>query len=147
MPGKVNPVMAEMLTMVCFDVVGRDATVALCAQAGQLELNVMMPGLAHALLPAERQLARALDAFTLRCVDGLEADAERCARYAQQSPQLVTALAPRLGYARAAELAKQAVAEGRTVRELAIAQKLITAAEADRLLDPRPLTEPETRAR
>jgi len=145
MPGKVNPVMAEMLTMVCFDVVGRDTTVALAAQAGQLELNVMMPVIAHALLPAERHLATAINAFTERCIHGLEADIERCTHYAQQSPQLVTALAPRLGYARAAELAKQAVAQHKTVKELAVSQGLITAQEADRLLDPRPLTEPEVR--
>ncbi|MBS2029412.1 MAG: aspartate ammonia-lyase [Deltaproteobacteria bacterium] len=145
MPGKVNPVMAEMLTMVCFDVVGRDTTVALAAQAGQLELNVMMPVIAYALLPAEKHLAQGIAAFTERGVRGLEADVERCAHYAQQSPQLVTALAPRLGYARAAELAKQAVAQRRTVKSLAVEQGLLTAQEAERLLDPKPLTEPEVR--
>jgi aspartate ammonia-lyase len=146
MPGKVNPVMAEMLCMVCFDVIGRDTTVALAAQAGQLELNVMMPVVAHALLPAEQQLARALQSFTVRCVQGLAADQARCALYAQQSPQLVTALAPRLGYARAAELAKEAVRTGKTVKALVVEQGLLTQADADRLLDPRPLTEPEHRS-
>jgi len=145
MPGKVNPVMAEMLAMVCFDVIGRDATVALAAQAGQLELNVMMPAVAHALLPALSQLAAAVTAFTQRCVVGLQADASRCARYAHQSPQLVTALAPRLGYAQSAEIAKQAVAERRTIREVVVERGLLSDDEAAALLDPRPLTEPETR--
>ena len=145
MPGKVNPVMAEMLTMVCFDVIGRDTTVSLATQAGQLELNVMMPVVAYALLPAEQHLARAVAAFTVRCVQGLQADERRCAEYAHQSPQLVTALAPRIGYAAAAELAKRAVAQRRSIRELVVEQGLLSDEEAGRLLDPRPLTESEVR--
>ena len=89
--------------------------------------------------------ARALQAFTVRCVQGLAADEARCALYAQQSPQLVTALAPRLGYALAAELAKEAVKSGKTVKALVVEHGLLTQAEAERLLDPRPLTEPEHR--
>ena len=107
MPGKVNPVMAEMLTMVCFDALGRDATVTFAAQAGQLELNVMMPVVASALLPAEDHLTQALSAFTRRCIQGMKADLDRCSGYAHRSPQLVTALVPRLGYARAAEIPRR----------------------------------------
>jgi fumarate hydratase, class II len=131
-----------MLAMVCFDVVGRDATVGLAAQAGQLELNVMMPAVAHALLPGLDYLAAALKAFRTRCIEGLRADAARCEAYAHRSPQLVTALVPRLGYARAAELAKRAVAEGRAIGEVAVEEGLLTEEEAKDALNPLALTEP-----
>ena len=142
MPGKVNPVMAEMLTMVCFQVIGHDVTIAMAAQAGQLELNVMMPVIAHALLQSLDILAHGIAAFTSRCVSGIQADTERCRRYAEETMALVTALTPRIGYERAAALAGEAWSSGRSVRDVAAAQGLLTPAELSELLDPRRLTEP-----
>ena len=142
MPGKVNPVMAEMLTMVCFQVIGHDVTIAMAAQAGQLELNVMMPVIAHALLQSLDILAHGIAAFTSRCVSGIQADTERCRRYAEETMALVTALTPRIGYERAAALAGEAWSSGRSVREVAAAQGLLTPAELSELMDPRRLTEP-----
>ncbi|RPI09789.1 MAG: aspartate ammonia-lyase [Zetaproteobacteria bacterium] len=142
MPGKVNPVMAEMLTMVCFQAIGHDLTIALAAQAGQLELNVMMPVIAHALLQSVDILASGIAAFTSRCVTGIQADVERCRRYADETVALVTALSPRIGYERAAALAKEVLASGRSVREVAAAQGLLTPTELGEFLDPRRLTEP-----
>jgi aspartate ammonia-lyase len=142
MPGKVNPVMAEMLTMVCFQVLGNDATVAMAAQAGQLELNVMMPVMAHALLQSLDILAHAIVAFTSRCVVGMQADVERCRRYAEETIALVTALSPRIGYDRAATLAKEVWSSGRSVRDVVTEQGILTPAEVSELLDPRRLTEP-----
>jgi aspartate ammonia-lyase len=142
MPGKVNPVMAEMLTMVCFQVIGHDVTIAMATQAGQLELNVMMPVIAHALLQSLDILAHGIAAFTSRCVTGIQADAERCGRYAEETVALITALTPRIGYERAAALAGEAWKSGRSVRDVAAAQGLLTPAELGDLLDPRRLTEP-----
>lgn len=142
MPGKVNPVMAEMLTMVCFQVMGHDLTIGMAAQAGQLELNVMMPVIAHALLQSLDILAGGMAAFTGRCVTGIQANAERCRRYAEETVALVTALSPRIGYERAAALAEEVRTSGRTLREVAAAQGLLAPAEIDAILDPRRLTEP-----
>ncbi len=142
MPGKVNPVMAEMLTMVCFQAIGHDATIAMAAQAGQLELNVMMPVIAHTLLQSLDILARGVAAFTSRCVSGIQADAERCRWYAEETVALVTALSPRIGYERAAALAGEVWRSGRPLREVVAAQGLLTPAELGDLLDPRRLTEP-----
>ena len=142
MPGKVNPVMAEMLTMVCFQVIGHDLTIAMASQAGQLELNVMMPVIAHALLQSVDILAGGIAAFTSRCVGGIRVDGERCLRYAEETVALATALTPRIGYDRAAVLAKEAWTSGQTVRELALAQGILTPAEIDELLNARRLTEP-----
>src|SRR5512147_1875485 len=126
MPGKVNPVMAEMLSMVCFQVIGHDVTIAMATQAGQLELNVMMPVIAHALLQSLDILAHGIAAFTSRCVTGIQADAERCRRYAEET----------------VALAGEAWKSGRSLRDVAAAQGLLTPAELGDLLDPRRLTEP-----
>jgi aspartate ammonia-lyase len=138
----VNPVMAEMLNMVCFQVIGHDVTIAMAAQAGQLELNVMMPVISHALLQSLDILACGIAAFTSRCVVGLQADAERCRRYAEETVALITALSPRIGYERAAALAKEVWTSGRSVREVVAAQGILTPGEVSELLDPRRLTEP-----
>lgn len=142
MPGKVNPSIAEMVNQVCFMVLGYDHTVALAGGAGQLELNVMMPVIAYALCAELLYLTQALRTLDARCLEGLEADAARCREYAEKSPQLVTALAPRLGYAKAAEVAKQAVKEGVTIKTLVVREKLLTPEEADAVLDPVRLTTP-----
>ncbi|MCP9493941.1 MAG: aspartate ammonia-lyase [Pyrinomonadaceae bacterium MAG19_C2-C3] len=118
MPGKVNPVLAEMMNMVCFHVIGNDTTVALASQAGQLELNVMMPVIAHDLLEALTVFRNALDAFAEKCVRGITADPEVCLQYAEKSLSLITALNPHLGYARAADIAKEMLKSKRGAREV-----------------------------
>jgi len=142
MPGKVNPVMAEMTNMVCFQVAGNDRTIAGAAEAGQLELNVMMPVIAHNLLFSMGILENAMRLLAERCVPGIEADEERCAFWLERSPAIVTALAPRLGYAEAARLAKEALERGMTVRELVESANLLTPTEIDAILDLRAMTEP-----
>jgi fumarate hydratase class II len=135
MPGKVNPVMAEMLNMVAFQVLGNDTAITYASQAGQLELNVMMPMIAHNLLQSVEIAARAVKAFTERCVTGIEADRQRCMSYVEWSTAMATALSPRIGYERAAEIAKRAYAEGKTVREVALEEGVLTEEELDELLD------------
>jgi len=142
MPGKVNPSVAEMVNMVCFQAIGNDATVAAAAEAGQLELNVMMPVIAHNLLFTMRILTSATLVFAERCVTGIEADAEMCAHWLDRSPALVTALAPRIGYAEAAKLAKEALAKGETVRQLVTEKGVLKGKELDAVLDLRAMTEP-----
>jgi len=141
MPGKVNPSIAEMVNQVCYQVMGFDTTIALAARAGQLELNVMMPVIAHNLIFGEMILARAVQTFDERCVRGIEADEAQCTHWLERSPALVTALAPRIGYAEAAKLAKEAVATGLTVRELVISKKLLAGKELEEVLDLRAMTE------
>jgi aspartate ammonia-lyase len=141
MPGKVNQVMAEMTDMVCFQVIGNDLAIATAAQAGQLELNVMMPVIAFNLLMSLTILTNALNALRERCVDGITANEERCRWYFEHSVALVTALNPRIGYARAAELAKQAIASGKTIREVIAETGMFTAKEIEQLMDPRSMTE------
>ena len=119
MPGKVNPVLAEMLNMAMFHVVGLDGAIALASQAGQLELNVMMPVIAHDLFEMMQVVIGAVRAFTERCVRGVEADRERAASLLDRNAIVVTALNPLIGYARGAELVKEAAARGITVREAA----------------------------
>ncbi len=142
MPGKVNPVLAEALNMVCFQVIGYDLTIALATQAGQLELNVMMPVIGYSLFQSLTILAQGITAFTTRCVAGIQVDADRCRRYAEETVALATALSPRIGYERAAAVAKESWATGRTIREVVVARGLLTPAEAAEVLDPRRLTEP-----
>ncbi len=140
MPGKVNPVMAEMLDMVCFQVLGNDTAVARACQAGQLELNVMMPVIAYNVLDSIEILTNGIRAFTKRCVKGITANRDVCTRYAEMSSAIVTALSPEIGYDRAAALAKEAVEKDRTIRELVLEKKLMPEKELDRLLDIRKLT-------
>lgn len=142
MPGKVNPVMAEMLNMVCFQVAGNDLAVTLAAQAGQLELNVMGPVVNHNILGSLDILSNALTAFTNRCVKGIRADEERCARYFEASSALATALNPFIGYEAAALVAKEAASSGKTVREAVIKKGILTADEAEKLLGPSKVTAP-----
>ncbi len=145
MPGKVNPVMAEMLNMVCYQVFGHDATVAAAAQGAQLELNVMMPVMGYNAVMEVTILARAVDAFVSRALRGLEADEERCRNSIERSTAIVTALNPILGYDRAAQIAKRAFAEGRTVREILVDEAILPKEEIDRALDVRAMTEPGAR--
>jgi fumarate hydratase class II len=136
MPGKVNPVIVESALMVCAQIIGYDATIAWCAAAGNFELNVMMPVMAYDLLEGIRLLAAATRNVELRCVRGLEANQERCAQFVEQSLAMVTALAPVIGYERAAEIAKEAYETGRTVREVAREKSGLPEEQLARLLDP-----------
>jgi fumarate hydratase, class II len=141
MPGKVNPSIAEMVNQVCYQALGLDTTVALAAEAGQLELNVMMPVITHNIVFALQIVGNASRVFAERCVDGIEADAAQCAYWLERSPALVTALAPKIGYAEAAKLAKEALATGLTVKALVVKKGLLEGAELEDVLDLRAMTE------
>lgn len=143
MPGKVNPVMAEMTAMVCFQVMGNDLVIAAAAQAGQLELNVMMPVIAFDLLMSLTILTNALAVLRVRCVEGITANEERCRWYVEHSVSLVTALNPRTGYARAAEIARCALAKGKTIRETIEEEGLLSPDELDEVMDTRAMTDYE----
>jgi aspartate ammonia-lyase len=142
MPGKVNPSIAEMVNQVCFQALGLDTTVALASEAGQLELNVMMPVIAHNIVFGLIIVGNASRVFAERCVQGIEADQAQCAYWLERSPALVTALAPKIGYAEAAKLAKEALATGLTVKELVMKKGLLEGAELEEVLDLRAMTEP-----
>jgi len=143
MPGKVNPVMCEMVMQVGAQVVGNDALVAWSAAMGSnFELNVMMPVMANALLQSIHLLARAADVFATRCAAGIEANRARCEQLVEQSLAMCTSLAPVVGYDRAAEIAKESFRSGRTVRQVARDMNILPDVELDRLLDARRMTEP-----
>jgi len=141
MPGKVNPSIAEMVNQVCYQVIGLDTTVAMAAEAGQLELNVMMPVITHNIVFAEQLLANTTRTFDERCVRGIEADEAMCAHWLERSPALVTALAPKVGYAESAKLAKEAIATGLTVKQLVTERKILEGEELETILDLRAMTE------
>ena len=141
MPGKVNPVLAEMLDMTCFHVIGNDQTVMMAAQAGQLELNVMMPIIAHNLFEMMHVMIGAINAFTTKCVVGLKANPEKAHGWLAKNAILVTALNPVIGYLNGAAIAKEAMASNRTIKEVVVEKGLLSAAEADKLLDARQMTE------
>ncbi len=145
MPGKINPVMSEMLMQVASKVVGNDATIAMAASGlgSTFELNVMMPVMAYCLLESIDLLSNGVRVFADRCVAGIEANRERCESLVEQSLSMVTSLAPLIGYDKAAALAKESVTTGRTVRELAIEQKILPEAELKHALDPRRMTQPQ----
>jgi aspartate ammonia-lyase len=142
MPGKVNPSMAEMLNQVCFQVLGFDTTITFAAQAGQLELNVMMPVIIHNMLWSLEILKNAMDAFTERCVKGISANVEKAEAYAFKSASLVTALAPYIGYLAAAEIAKEQVTTGRDIREIVRERNLLPEEDLAEILRPAAMTEP-----
>ena len=142
MPGKVNPSVPEMVNQVCFQVLGNDATVAMAAEAGQLEVNVMMPVIAHNVLFSMGILTAAVRALDRRCVEGIEADEAVCGHWLERSPALVTALAPRIGYAEAAALAREALEKGVTVRRLIADKGILSGKELAEVLDYRAMTDP-----
>ena len=142
MPGKVNPSVPEMVNQVCFQVFGCDAAILAAAEAGQLELNVMMPVIAWNALHATRILRQAMHVLQSRCVAGIEADEARCRELLDRSTAVATALSPYIGYAATAEIAKEAVASGVPVRELVRARGLIGDDELDRILSADAMTSP-----
>src|SRR5437868_2432681 len=142
MPGKVNPVMCEAMMMVCAQVIGNDTTITWAGANGNFELNVMMPVMAHNLLESIRLLANVVDVFCDKCVRGIVANEERCRELIELSMAMVTSLAPKIGYDRAAEIAKESAKTGRTVREIAREKKVLPEKELERALDPVKMTEP-----
>src|ERR1700738_934391 len=142
MPGKVNPVMCESMMMVCAQVIGNDAVITWSGANGNFELNVMMPVMAHNLLESIRLLTHATDVFCDKCVIGIEANEERCRELVELSMAMVTSLAPKIGYDRAAEIAKESAKTGKTVREICLEKKVLPEEELKRTLDPVAMTEP-----
>ncbi|WP_129126409.1 aspartate ammonia-lyase [Geomonas oryzae] len=142
MPGKVNPVLPEVTNMVCFQVMGCDLTVSLAAQAGQLELNVMMPVIAFNTLFSMEILKNCLHQLTTLCITGISANEERCRSYLDQSVGLATVLAPSIGYAAAAEVAKESAKTGNSIRQVILERGILTEEELEEVLSPYPLTTP-----
>ena len=142
MPAKVNPVVCESVMMACAHIMGNDTTVAVCGQHGNFELNVMMPVLAYNLLESIELMANTARNFSRKCVSGITANEERCLELAEKSLATVTSLAPKIGYDKAAELAKRAMKEDKTVRQVAREMKLLPEAELERLLDLMAMTKP-----
>ncbi len=142
MPGKVNPVMSEMLVQVCLYTQGLAQTVVMCGRDGHFELNVTLPLMAHCLHESIHCLANGARVFAEKCVAGLEADTERCRELVDRSLMLVTALNPHIGYDAAAAVAKEAFATGRTLREIVLERKLLDPATLDKALDPLSMTQP-----
>ncbi len=143
MPGKINPVLPELIAMVGFQVVGNDTATMMAVQAGQLELNVMMPTMACNTLQSITILANALHQFDTRCVRGITANVPRCVEYSEKTVSLATALNPYIGYAKAAEIVKESVATGESIIALARKRKLLSEEEIAEILDPVRMTEPQ----
>ena len=142
MPGKVNPVMAELTAMVGFQAIGADMVTAMAAQAGQLELNVMMPAMAWNVLHSAEILKNTIRALATKCVDGISAKEDRCRYYANATISIAAALNPYIGYTAAAEIAKESVKTGRPVAEIALERKLLDEGTMREVLDPMRMTSP-----
>ena len=142
MPGKVNPVIPEMVAQIGYQTIARDLAITLAAQGGQLELNAFLPLIAANLLPAMEELTHAMRLFANRCIDGIEVDSDRCRFHLENSVALITALSPLIGYDRAAEIAKQALKDRSPVKKALLDSGLFTLTELDTLLRPEALTRP-----
>ncbi|MBW8906360.1 MAG: aspartate ammonia-lyase [Betaproteobacteria bacterium] len=142
MPGKVNPVIPEVVNQIAFEVIGNDMTVTMAAEGGQLQLNAFEPIIAHSLFKSLYHLAAGCRTLTDRCVKGIVANRERARRFVDESTALVTALTPILGYARSTEIAREALATGARVKDLVLAKKLMTPQELDEVMKPEILTKP-----
>jgi aspartate ammonia-lyase len=136
MPGKVNPVLAECLNMVCFQIIGNDTAVSLAAQAGQLELNVMTPVMIHNIISSMDLFNHFLPVFRQRCVEDIRANEEKCRSYLERNPSLATLLNPRIGYLNAAKIAGESYEKGIPVPELAVAKGILTREEAEEIFSP-----------
>ncbi len=142
MPGKVNPVIAESMAQVCAQVIGNDAAITFGGASGLLDLNVMLPVIAHNLLQSEEILANASIMFADKCIAGLQANADKCEQQIAWSMSMVTSLAPVIGYDKASDIAKRAVKEGKTVRDICVEEKLMPQDKLDALLDPNTMLSP-----
>ena len=137
--------MPEMLTMICFQVVGNDTAISLATQAGQLELNVMIPTVIHNLLTSIEILKNGMDVFTRFCVVGITANQKQCHQYAETSFGIAAALNPYMGYSRAAEIVKESVRTGKTLREIILERRLLPEKKLKEILSPEKLTIPKSR--
>ena len=135
MPGKYNPVMAEMTSMVCFQVIGYDTAIAFAAQAGQLELNVMMPLIAYDLIHSIEILGNTIDSLSDRCLSGITPRRDRCLAYAESSLALVTALNTHIGYLKAADVAKKSLSTGKSIRAIVLEEDLMSEEQLAIVLD------------
>lgn len=142
MPGKVNPVMAEVVNQVAFQVIGNDMTVALAAEAGQLELNVMEPVLTFNLLQSLDILRNVVTVFASKCISGITANVQRCRQMVEQSVGIITAINPHVGYETASVIAKEAITTGRPIREIVLERGILTEEELDIILNPQEMTKP-----
>jgi len=142
MQGKVNPVICESAMQVCAQVIGNDAAIAWAGANGNLELNVMMPVMAHNILESMRLLTNVIRVLQDKCIAGITANRQRCNELVEYSMAMVTSLAPKIGYDRAAEIAKESVATGKTVRQLCREKQVLPEAELDHALDPVEMTKP-----
>jgi aspartate ammonia-lyase len=142
MPGKVNPVLMEMMDMVCFQVIGCDTTILMAAQAGQLELNVMMRVVAFNLLHEIEILKNAVEVYVRLCVRDITANEDRCRHYAEGSMSIVTVLNPHIGYLKAAEIAKEYLTSGKPIRQLVLEKKLLSPEKLDEVFNLFGMTEP-----
>lgn len=142
MPGKVNPVMAEVVNQVAFQVMGNDLTVTLASEAGQLELNVMEPVLTYNLLQSLDILRNVVNVFTERCVQGITANVQRCRQMVEQSVGIITAINPHVGYETSTLIAKEAITTGRPIREIVLERGILTEEELDIILNPQEMTKP-----
>lgn len=147
MPGKVNPVIPEVVNQVCFQVIGNDVAVTMAAEAGQLQLNVMEPVIVYNILDSMHMLVRAARTFAEKCVCSIQANPENARRHVEASVGIVTALNPYIGYEKSAWLAKESLKSGRTVRELVIEKAWLSEAQLDDILDVAKLTAPRRRGR
>jgi fumarate hydratase class II len=141
MPGKVNPIMSEMVIQVAAQVIGNDTTISWGGANGNLELNLMMPVIAHNLLESIEILAAASETFRAKCVDGIEADQDRARALLERNAIIVTALNPRIGYDNGARIAKESLTTGRSIRDLVLEEGLMTLEELDKALDLKKMTE------
>ena len=144
MPGKVNPVIPEVVNQVCFKVIGNDLTVTFAAEAGQLQLNVMEPVLGQAIVENITFLQRAMDTLKEKCIDGITANKEVCLNMVKNSIGIVTALNPYIGYKNSTKVAKEALATGKSVYDIVLEQKLLTQEKLDAILDPAAMLDPHT---
>ena len=144
MPGKINPVMVELMAVVAFQAIGADVVTAAAVQAGQLELNVMMPAIAWNVLHSAEILKNAIHALATKCVDGISAKEHRCRSYANASMSIAGVLNPHVGYAAAAEIAKESVRTRRPVAEITLDRKLMDKRTLHEILDPPRMTSPAT---
>src|SRR5690625_776819 len=142
MPGKVNPVICEAVNQVAFQVIGNDHTISMASEAGQFELNVMEPVLVYNLHQSLRIMDRVLRAFSEFCIEGIEANIERCRAYVDQSVGIITALNPHIGYKAATEVAKEAIKTGTSVRDIILREKILSKAALDQILDAHEMTRP-----
>jgi aspartate ammonia-lyase len=145
MPGKVNPVIPEVVNQVCFDIIGGDMTVTMAAEAGQLQLNVFEPVIAFRLLAGISSLCNACVVLRERCVEGITANPERMRWFVEHSVGIITALVPIIGYETSTEIAREALETGRGVYELVMERKLMTREELDRALNPEAMTGPQSK--